>query len=368
LAQAILAQVVAFHVGDHVHVLMSTSNQMVWHPVASTKRASVYCCAILSLGKASTIWEVGQSRGHVEVLESLPSHARFFGEYLQGTGDFAKVGKPVLFSGAARNMPAYNLWTDDYLRDKHGDVLLDQVEPEKKETRTVMAQENWTLRKFLDSYADKDIYSTAITPRALSEEVYLLPFMNCGGYLDKLQVTVLWFSSGGTSSVIHSDSQQNVHCMLAGTKHWILWRPDEKIDSREYGWIVAEDEGKRDPQFKDAYGQFAGRINVSDVDLKKYPGWNKMPRWEMTLRAGDCAFIPKKWYHYVESTRQRSISVHVWFHSGNVFEGRGCDELEAKLYNSSDFVYSLGDCTFRESRKRNPTCRLPKERLVRTEL
>eukprot|EP00450_Noctiluca_scintillans_P026231 CAMPEP_0194519620 /NCGR_PEP_ID=MMETSP0253-20130528/53299_1 /TAXON_ID=2966 /ORGANISM="Noctiluca scintillans" /LENGTH=252 /DNA_ID=CAMNT_0039363775 /DNA_START=1 /DNA_END=756 /DNA_ORIENTATION=- len=252
---------------------------MVWHPVASTKRASVYCCAILSLGDASTIWEVGQSRGHVEVLESLPSHARFFEEYLRGTGEFAKVGKPVLFSGAARGMPAYNLWTDDYLRDKHGHVLLDQVEPEKKETRTVLAQEDWTLRKFLDNYADKDIYSTAITPRALSEEVYLLPFMNCGGYLDKLQATVLWFSSGGTSSVIHSDSQQNVHCMLAGTKHWILWRPDEKIDSREYGWIQAEDEGKRDPQFKDAYGQFAGRINVSDVDLKKYPGWNKMPRW-----------------------------------------------------------------------------------------
>merc|ERR1712070_653286 len=101
-----------------------------------------------------------------------------------------------------------------------------------------------------------------------------------------------------------NDGQQNVHCMIAGEKRWKFWRPDSNIDSEEGGWIRGEEMSEKDPKkFKDAYGTYAGMIDVDDVDVKKYPLYEKMHWWDMTLRAGDCAFIPSRWFHFVESPK-----------------------------------------------------------------
>jgi len=280
----------------------------------------------------------------------LPSPSTFFDEYLHPE-------KPVLFREAAKRMPAFARWTDKYLRERHGHVHLDQVETEKKETRLKYPKDDWTLSRFLSEYNTSDVYSTAATPRGLSDEVYLLPVLNCGGFTKRMSQSVLWFSSGSTKSVIHQDGQHNIHCMFAGEKHWILWRPDSGINTAAMGWVTAEEEAKTDPAFKDAYGTFAGRIDVDSVDVKRYPGWERLHWWSLTLRAGDCAFIPSAWFHYVEAPPQRSISVHVWFHSGKEFDRKSCTKLEGRGFNLSRFMIRLSDCSwgFGEDGKRKPT-------------
>ncbi len=45
----------------------------------------------------------------VDVLDIVPDPLHFFDNYV-------KKGKPVLFRGAAKNMLAYKLWSDEYLR------------------------------------------------------------------------------------------------------------------------------------------------------------------------------------------------------------------------------------------------------------
>jgi len=288
---------------------------------------------------ARSIWSVGKPAGHVEVHEELPSPADFH-KWTEGDG------KPVLFRGVAKRMPAFSKWTDDYLREKHGSVKMDQVETEKRETRTAYPVEDWNLAKFLDEYTKREIYSTATTPVGLADEVFLLPLINCGGFNRRLSATVTWFSSGGTKSVIHSDAQQNLHCMFAGQKDWIFWHPSSGVNTPEMGWIHAEKEAKTDPAFKDAYGTYVGKIDVDNVDLDKFPGWDQMTWWNMTLNAGDCAFVPSKWFHYVEAPPGRSISVHTWFHASKKFSSKECDKLEQKGYNISDFLYRIGDCTW----------------------
>merc|ERR1712096_321303 len=120
-------------------------------------------------------------------------------------------------------------------------------------------------------------------------------------------------SNGKTKSVIHNDGKNNFHCMFAGQKHWIMWRPDTKpsIRSPKMGWINGEEEAKKNPdKFKDAYGSYVGHIDPDDVDLKGFPGWDKIEWWNMTMGRGDCAYIPPAWYHFVEAPAQRAISVH----------------------------------------------------------
>ena len=45
----------------------------------------------------------------VEKLESLPDPEIFYQKYVL-------PGRPVVFSGAAKSLPAFNLWTDEYLK------------------------------------------------------------------------------------------------------------------------------------------------------------------------------------------------------------------------------------------------------------
>ena len=50
-----------------------------------------------------------KSEGHIEILNELPSPVEFFEKYV-------KPGKPVVFKDAAKQMPAYKNWNDEYLR------------------------------------------------------------------------------------------------------------------------------------------------------------------------------------------------------------------------------------------------------------
>lgn len=46
--------------------------------------------------------------------------------------------------------------------------------------------------------------------------------LQCGGFVQGIQDLVLWFSSGGTKSVLHSDYLDNINCLLDGTKEIIF--------------------------------------------------------------------------------------------------------------------------------------------------
>eukprot|EP00812_Abedinium_dasypus_P005893 NODE_1741_length_1071_cov_291.266732.p1 GENE.NODE_1741_length_1071_cov_291.266732~~NODE_1741_length_1071_cov_291.266732.p1 ORF type:complete len:319 (+),score=68.93 NODE_1741_length_1071_cov_291.266732:3-959(+) len=310
------------------------------------------------------IWQVGRPQGSIEVLHQLPTPADFHERFVKG------VGKPVFFPGAAKGMPAYHAWTDDYLQHKHGATKLDQVETEKLETRTALPYSNWKLAKFVSEYKHRDIYSVAVTPKGLNKEVYLLPVINCGGYHGKMQATSFWFSSGGTKSVIHSDGQHNIHCAFAGEKSFMLWHPKAGIDTTKFGWMTfgdGGDEGKeklQEERFRNAYGSFAARVNVEDVDLDLFPGYDTLPWWNVTLRAGDCAYIPPKWFHHVESAPQRTISVHVWFGTKRAFDAASCEALHQQGYNLSNFIFRLYDCTFDEDGRKTTKCK-PSSKLKR---
>lgn len=57
---------------------------------------------------------------------------------------------------------------------------------------------------------------------SFSEEYALLKSLSCGGYTNVLQDAVVWFSSGGTKSVLHYDSVDNINCLFDGTKELVM--------------------------------------------------------------------------------------------------------------------------------------------------
>ena len=47
----------------------------------------------------------------------------------------------------------------------------------------------------------------------------------CGGLLDNIIHVYIWFSSGGTNSVLHTDSFENFHCLVSGKKRFTMFEP-----------------------------------------------------------------------------------------------------------------------------------------------
>ena len=54
------------------------------------------------------------------------------------------------------------------------------------------------------------------------EDYTLLPSLACGGFTNVLQDAVVWFSSGGTKSVLHFDAVDNINCLFSGSKELFL--------------------------------------------------------------------------------------------------------------------------------------------------
>ena len=163
------------------------------------------------------------SDGHIDVLESVP-HPRVF------WNDYASVGKPVIFKGAAKNFPAFTLWTDKYLKDNYGDLEV-KLEAKKEKEKVPIGERGLgrdSLRSFLDSYQQKDSYIVSQLPDPLAKEVRVLPCWTCGSFKDRILEANLWLSSGGTRSLLHKDADNAINCLLNGTKDWILIHPENE--------------------------------------------------------------------------------------------------------------------------------------------
>jgi hypothetical protein len=181
-------------------------------------------------------------------------------------------------------------WTDSYLKANFPKVVLDTVEMAKKETRTA-AQTGMNLETFLEDYNTTDMYTVSAVPYSMQRDVALPAFLNCGGYTNYLDSSIMWFSSGGTKSVIHNDGQDNVNCLFSGRKRLAFFHPVYKttIETKENGWVVAE----RD--LPSAYGAFSG-LDVENMDLKKYPKWGEIEWYDAQMEEGDCLYIPTSWW------------------------------------------------------------------------
>jgi uncharacterized membrane protein YgcG len=198
-------------------------------------------------------------------------------ETVEGQCLMQGVGQPFLLRGAARRLGAYQRWsTDTALESAYGPQLLQTVEQEKVPRRSTPAL-SMTVSEFLRSYNSSDLYAITMLPAAMRGDVPIDQART--GLLPAGALSTgprLWFSSGGTRSVLHKDMLDNVNCVIAGTKRVAIVHPR----------LSREVEAER---------------------------WQELQWLEATVEAGDCLFIPGGWYHQVATPVGRSIAVNVFF-------------------------------------------------------
>ena len=133
---------------------------------------------------------------------------------------YVKASQPLIIKNGAKQNPAFTLWSDKYLREMYGYLEVD-VEQGKKESRK-REMNKYKLSNFLDEYQTSDIYMVQDIFDVMRGDLTFLKSLQCGGFQSRLEASVIWFSSGGTKSVLHFDSVDNINCMLDGSKEFVL--------------------------------------------------------------------------------------------------------------------------------------------------
>ena len=244
------------------------------------------------LATAVSIWETPSWTRNCSLLSSAPSVADFGATF---------KSEPFVFEA---NL-ATGVLSDDFLDELVGDFAAPFVETSHRERRESRALLRVGISDFLAVYRDRPLYLTSQAPPPLRR------FLKFPGFLGGLQQFLLstplwWLAFGATKSAIHRDSDSNVHCVLDGTKRFLLWPPDAPLASDAFGWFEAQ-------TASDGYGEWARAVDVDDVVEPFLSNFRTQAAVAATVSAGSCIHIPAMWFHFVESGNGRTLSYHLWF-------------------------------------------------------
>ncbi|XP_072036430.1 uncharacterized protein [Amphiura filiformis] len=263
------------------------------------------------------------SDGHVDILTTLPSPQEFWDKYVSKR-------RPVLFSGAARSSPGMQLWTDEYMLEKFGDLKVriegkHQKEGKYPEGEKGIAQD--TLRNVLQTYRTRDVYVVSQIPDPLTEQVAVLPFLTCGTFKDHILESNLWLGGHGTQSQIHKDADNAINCLFSGTKTWIMI-------SQDYEHLL--------PVVSSGGYSARATIDPDDVDLIKYPKFSEVPYTHVDMKPGDCLFIPASHWHQVNSHGSKNLAVSIMMSRLKEVDLSECDgiDLDFKPLSEMNMVFT----------------------------
>ncbi|XP_064426188.1 HSPB1-associated protein 1 isoform X3 [Mirounga angustirostris] len=114
------------------------------------------------------------------------------------------------------------------------------------------------------------------------------------------QESTLWIGSMGAHTPCHLDSYGcNLVFQVQGRKRWHLFPPEDTPFL--YPTRIPYEESS-----------VFSKINVVNPDLKRFPQFCKARRHMVTLNPGQVLFVPRHWWHYVESIDPVTVSINSW--------------------------------------------------------
>jgi len=239
----------------------------------------------------------------VDELDTMPTSQEFYERYV-------RLNRPVVIRGGIKEQPYFTRWkSDDYLAKHFGDTLV-MVEEQKVEDRMGADIKTRTLKQYIQGYAKpgnewyivQDVY-----PHMLAD-VQVPGLLSCEEFYRGMNMVVMWFSSGGTASVCHNDEQENLLTIADGSKTLLLFPPDEA----PHLYVQEADRPGLCP------------ITQRSVDMELFPHFAKAAYTRLELHEGDMLYIPRKWWHQVESPEGagRNLAVNFWWYMGGPRDDR----------------------------------------------
>lgn len=247
-------------------------------------------------------------------LFNVPTFEDFWSKYV-------RTNTPVVLRGHAKMHPAFERWTDEYLAKTWGKRVV-SAEKQKSEERGGASVE-LTVAEFVDQMYDEDLYGIFDfdhDSRAKADFYAPLP-VACKEI--KAQSLTLWISSGGTTSVLHTDDAENFLMLLEGNKSVMLVHQDQ---AQKLYAHIAEHRG-------------TSPVHQDRVDMANFPKFADVEWFSGELGPGDTLFIPHSYWHQVNS-KGRNLAANLWFGHANDWQWwdpMNSNEFDATRWGSKGF-------------------------------
>lgn len=105
-----------------------------------------------------------------------------------------------------------------------------------------------------------------------------------------------WIGPKNTISTMHTDIKHNLLCQVFGEKQIILAAPADSPSLYAYEGILNN----------------TSKVDPTHLDIEEFPLAKTVKFYNIILKAGDLLFMPRMWWHYVQSL-SASASVSFWF-------------------------------------------------------
>ncbi|KAM4697931.1 HSPB1-associated protein 1 [Rhinophrynus dorsalis] len=124
------------------------------------------------------------------------------------------------------------------------------------------------------------------------------------------QESTIWIGSNGANTPCHMDSYGcNLVVQVEGRKTWHLFSPEDT--SCLYPTRIPYEESS-----------VFSKVNVLNPDLSQFPLFARARPHVVTLHPGQVLFVPRHWWHYVESVDEVTVSINSWIELDSDHEAR----------------------------------------------
>ncbi|KAK1797908.1 hypothetical protein P4O66_007955 [Electrophorus voltai] len=151
--------------------------------------------------------------------------------------------------------------------------------------------------------------------------------------------STLWIGTGGANTPCHMDSYGcNLVFQVQGRKRWHLFPPDDA--KHLYPTRIPYEESS-----------VFSRVSVVQPDLGRFPAFRRARAHCVTLHPGQVLFVPRHWWHYVESIDPVTVSVNSWIEVAADDEARVGEALSKVIISALKTTPSIDN----EDNWLNPT-------------
>ena len=224
--------------------------------------------------------------------------------------NYLNARKPLIIKNMARQWPAYQKWTLDYMKSVVGDQtvpLYDSAKADPSKPINASAAE-MKFADYVDLIKDKptDLRIFLFDPIKHAPKLledYIAPKNLMGGFLDSYPN--MFFGGKGSVTFLHYDIDlaHIFHTHFNGRKHVVLfenkWK--ERLYQIPFATYALED------------------YDVENPDFDKFPGLKGVAGFEAYLEHGDTLFMPTGYWHWMKYLDGSfSISLRAWDKSWSI--------------------------------------------------
>ncbi|VTJ63377.1 Hypothetical predicted protein [Marmota monax] len=211
--------------------------------------------------------------------------------------------QPAIFCNMVFDWPARH-WTAKHLSEiLHGKQI--RFRMGMKSTDTVPQFETACSYVEATAYADYKNLVSLLGGKSFSTQIFVFVcpdviWSDFGFPGRNGQESTLWIGSSGAHTPCHLDSYGcNLVFQVQGRKRWHLFPPEDTPFL--YPTRIPYEESS-----------VFSKINVVNPDLKRFPQFQKARRHTVTLSPRQVLFVPRHWWHYVESIDPVTVSINSW--------------------------------------------------------